>query len=105
MYYLSGCNRSPFKSYYCYFLFLPFEKYFKHYGKYFWFPSLYILEKNFLVNRYKKQLCYKANLCHDVMKNGQMFSSKVIFNMIADSFLVEKWGTLERARRCICKML
>ena len=29
----------------------------------------------------------------------------VIFNMITDSFLVEKWGTLERARRYVCKNL
>ena len=26
-----------------------------------------------------------------------------IFNSITDSFLVEKWGTLERARRYVCK--
>ena len=32
----------------------------------------------------------------------QMF---VIFNTITDSFLVEKWGTLERARRYVCKNL
>ena len=29
----------------------------------------------------------------------------VIFNMITDSFLVEKWGTLERAKRYVCKSL
>ena len=29
----------------------------------------------------------------------------VIFNMITDSFLVEKWGTLERAKRNVCKSL
>ena len=29
----------------------------------------------------------------------------VIFNMITDSFLVEKWGTLERARRYVWKNL
>ena len=28
-----------------------------------------------------------------------------IFNMISDSFLVEKRGTLERARRHVCKDL
>ena len=28
-----------------------------------------------------------------------------IFNMIKDSFLTEKWGTLERAMRHICKNL
>ena len=26
----------------------------------------------------------------------------VIFNMITDLFLVEKWGTLERAKRYVC---
>ena len=29
----------------------------------------------------------------------------VIFNMITDSFLVEKWGTLERAKMYVCKSL
>ena len=29
----------------------------------------------------------------------------VTFNMITDSLLVEKWGTLERARRYVCKNL
>ena len=33
MYYLSTCNRSLFKSYYCYVFFLPFVKLFKFYGK------------------------------------------------------------------------
>ena len=28
-----------------------------------------------------------------------------IFNMITDSFLIEKWGTLELARRHVCKNL
>ena len=28
-----------------------------------------------------------------------------IFNMITDSFLVEEWATLERARRYVCKNL
>ena len=29
----------------------------------------------------------------------------LIFNMITDSFLVKKWGTLEHARRYVCKNL
>ena len=29
----------------------------------------------------------------------------VIFNMATDSFLVEKWGTLELVRRYVCKNL
>ena len=40
------------------------------------------------------------SLFFDIMKNGQIFSSKVYhFQTITDSFLVEKRGTLERARR------
>ena len=40
------------------------------------------------------------------MKIGQIFLQKfVILNMITDSFLAEKWGTLERARRYIYKNL
>ena len=37
------------------------------------------MKKNFLVNKYKKQMCDKENksLFFDVMKNGQIFSSKV----------------------------
>ena len=33
------------------------------------------------------------------------FQKFVIFNMIIDSLLVEKWGTLERAVRYVCKNL
>ena len=29
----------------------------------------------------------------------------VIFNTITDSFLKEKWGTLERGRRYVCRKL
>ena len=42
-------------------------------------------------------MCYKENkyLFFRVMKNGQCFPANVfIFNMITDSFLVEKWGEL-----------
>ena len=40
------------------------------------------------------------------MKIGQIFLQKfVILNVITDSFLAEKWGTLERARRYIYKNL
>ena len=70
--------------------------------------SLYILEKNFLVNKYKKQTCYKKNksLFFDFMKNGPIFRSKfVIFSMIPNSFLIEEWETLEDARRYVCNLL
>ena len=38
---------------------------------------LYIIEKKFIVNKYKKQMCYKGNksLFFDVMENGQIFTS------------------------------
>ena len=37
---------------------------------------------------------------------AKLFLQKfVIFNMITTPFLVEKWGTLERARRYVCKNL
>ena len=37
------------------------------------------LKKRFLVNLYEKQMCYEGSksLFFDVMKNGQIFSSKV----------------------------
>ena len=46
-------------------VFLPFEKTFKCYEKFFVIQSLYIFEKNLLVNKYKKQMCYKKikSLC------------------------------------------
>ena len=46
------------------------------------------------------------SLFFNVMKNSQIFLQKFdIFNMITDSFLVEKWGTLEPARKHVCKNL
>ena len=32
--------------------------------KIFLIPSLYIIEKSFLVNKYNKQMCYKENKVH-----------------------------------------
>ena len=58
MYYFSACNRHLFKSYYRYVLFLPFEKFFKQYQKYFLFYLYIFLKKNFLLKEYKKQMCY-----------------------------------------------
>ena len=58
MCYLSAYSRRLFKSYHCYVLFLPLEKFFKYYEK----VHLHIfLKKNFLVSKYKKQMCYKGN--------------------------------------------
>ena len=46
-------------------------------------------------------MCYekKKSLLFDVVKNCQILPSKICyFNMISDSFLAEKWGTLEFAK-------
>ena len=54
--------------------------------------SLYILEKNFLVNKYKKQRCYKENksLFFDFMKNGPIFRSKVCHFQYDPKFLFNR---------------
>ena len=70
--------------------------------------SIYFWKTNFLVNKYKKQTCCnkKISLLLKSWKMGIFFLQKVvIFNMITDSFLVEKWETLERARRYVWKSL
>ena len=77
MYYFSACNRSLFKSYCCNILFLPLEKFFNYYGKFFHFYLCIFLKKNFLVNKYKKQMCYEDNksLFFDAMKHGQTWKN------------------------------
>ena len=53
-------------------------------------------------------MCYPENksLFFGVMKMAKFFLRKFsIFIMITDSFLAEKWGTLERARSYVCKNL
>ena len=42
------------------------------------FNSIIILEKLFLANKHKKEMCCKENksLFFDAMKNGQIFPSK-----------------------------
>ena len=51
-------------------------------------------------------MCHKENLYFDVIKKVKFFLQKfVIFNMITDTFLIEKRRTLERARRYLCKNL
>ena len=64
------------------------------------------MKKNFLVNKYKKQMCYKENkfLFFGAIENG-LLQKFVIFNMITDRFLVEKWRTLEHAGKQVCKNL
>ena len=61
MYYLSAGNRGLFKSYYCYILFLPFEKSFRYYEKSFYFHLCIFLKKNHFFNKYKKQIRCKEN--------------------------------------------
>ena len=101
MYYLSACNRGLFKSCYCYVLFLPFKKFSKYYEKYSWFQN------SMLTNIRNKCVLRKINLYFlTLWKMAKLFLQKfVIFNMITNPFLVEKWGTLERARRYVCKNL
>ena len=64
--------------------------------------------KKLLVNKYKKQMCYKENLFFFLTswKMAKFFLQKFfIFNTIVDSFLEEKQGTVELARRYVCKNL
>ena len=92
MCYLFACNRGLFKSYHCYVLFLPPEKYFRYYENYFQFDLYIFLKKEFLANKYKKQTCYKGNKFHffDAMKNGQSFPSKVCHFQYEKRFLFSR---------------
>ena len=51
-------------------------------------------------------MCYKENkfLFFGAIENG-LLQKFVIFNMITDCFLVEKWRTLEHAGKHVCKNL
>ena len=99
MYYLSAYNRGLFKSYYCYVLFLQFDKSFRPYEKNFWFYLSIFFKKNFLVNKYKKQRCYRENKSpfFDVMKNGNIFPAKVCHFQYDDRFLFSR--EMENIRR------
>ena len=73
------------------------------------FISIYSWKKKFLANKYKKQMCYKENKSlffwrYEKWPNFS-FKSLSIFDMVTDPISVEKWGTLERARRYVCKNL
>ena len=78
IYYLSACNKDHFKSYYRCFIF-AIRRILQILWKIFIITSLYILEKNFFVSKYGKQMSYKENksLFYDVMKSGPIFPSKV----------------------------
>ena len=70
--------------------------------------SIYSFKKiSFLTNVRNKEVVRKTNFYFFTSwKMALFFLQKfVIFNMIPDSFLVEKWGTLERERRYLCKYL
>ena len=60
IYYFSACSRGLFKSYYYCFIF-SIRKILQILWKIFLTPSQNILEKKILVNKYRKQMCYKAN--------------------------------------------
>ena len=76
----AACNRSLFKSYYRYVLFLPFENS-SNTTNFFLIPSLYLLQKNRLASKYEKWRSWKT---------AKFFLQKfVIFNMITDSFLID----------------
>ena len=67
---------------------------FLKYHKMFLIPSpCNLKKKNFLVNKYKKQIYHKENkyLFFEVKKNCQIFPSKVC-QFQCYSFLAEKWG-------------
>ena len=70
--------------------------------------SIYSFKKiSLLTNVRNKEVVRKTNFFFFTSwKMATFFLQKfVIFNTIPDSFLVEKWGTLERARRYLCKYL
>ena len=106
MYCLSACNRGLFKSYYCYVLFLAFGKSFKYMKNSFNSIAIYSWKKiSLLTNIRNKCVIRKINLYFlTSWKIAKLFLQKfVIFNVIIDSTLVERWGTLEHARRYVCK--
>ena len=50
------------------------------------------MKKNFLVNKYKKHMCYEENksLFFEVIKNGQIFPSKVCHFQYDHRFLFSR---------------
>ena len=108
MFCLSACNRSMFKSYYCYVLFLPFKNLSNFMKSFFNSISIYSWNKILLLTKIRSK-CFirKKNLYFlKLSKMAKFFLQMfVIFNMITDSFLVEKCVTLERTRTYVCKNL
>ena len=60
-----------------------------------------------LTNTRNKVVIWKINFYFWTSRKMAIFFLKMflILNMITDSFLVKKWGTLEHARRYVCKNL
>ena len=59
--------------------------------------------KKLLVNKYKKQMCYKENLFFfDVMKNGEIFSSKVCHFQYNRRFLFRRETRNSRTCKEVC---
>ena len=75
--------------------------------KIFLIPSLFMKKTCLLTNMRNKFVIRKKNIYFlTSWKMAKFFLQKiVIFNMITDSILVEKWRILECARRCVCKNL
>ena len=70
------------------------------------FNSISTLKKNLIVSKYRKQMCYKKNesVFLTLWKMAKFFFQKfIISSMIAYSFLIEKWGRLDNARRYDCR--
>ena len=71
------------------------------------FIYIYFWKKKLLMSKYKKKTCYKENKSLYFWRHEKWpyfsFKSIIIFNMITDSFLVEKQETLERTKRCVEK--
>ena len=97
IYYLSAFNRGLFNSYYCYGLFLPFEETFKCYNK---FLYLYIFLNKIFLSTNIRNICVKRKINRyyfDVMKNDQIFSSKVYHFQYDNRFLFRR--EIENVRR------
>ena len=84
------------------------QKMFQLLWKIFFIPSLCILEKKVLLTNIRNKYVIKeVNLYFcDVIEMAKFFLQLfIIFNIITDSFLIEKWGTLEHARGCLYRNL
>ena len=104
MYYLSVCNSSLLKSHYCYVLFFSFEKFFKYY-EFFFYPISIFSWKNIslLTNIRNKWVIRKINF--DLMKNGQIFPSKLCHFQCDHKFLLSREMGSSRRWKYVSKNL